>query len=123
MIAGVYLVIALLILTKLCDVVSTLQRLEHPHGETNPVARTTMLRVGTTKAVWTVFVLALIIIGISGWAAINGGKIMQALFIVAGVVISIIQGSVAHCNWTRRDNVITRRVRILHSFFSRIIPG
>lgn len=123
MIVCVYLVIALLVLTKLCDVISTLQRINHPHGETNPIARKTMLCFGTAKAVWIVFVLALIIIGISGWAAINGGKIMQALFIVAGVVISIIQGSVAYCNWTRRDNVITRQVRILHSGLSRIIPG
>ena len=123
MILCVYLVIALLIITKLCDVASTLQRLRHPHGETNPLARQTMLRVGTTKAVWIVFVLALIIIILAGWAAIKGGNIMQALFIVAGVVISIVQGSVAHCNWTRRENVITRRVRTLHSLLSWIIPG
>ena len=123
MILCVYLVIALLVLTKLCDVASTLQRIEHPHGEINPIARQTMLRVGTTKAVWIVFLLALIIIGLSAWASIKGGKIMQALFIVAGVVISIIQGSVAHCNWTGRDNAVTRRVRILHSLLSRIIPG
>ena len=123
MIAGVYLVVALLVLTKLCDVASTLHRLAHPHAETNPIARQTMLCVGTTNAVWSVFVLALIIIGIAGWAAINGGNIMQALFIFVGVAISIVQGSVAHCNWTGRDNIITRRVRILHSFLSRVLPG
>jgi hypothetical protein len=122
MILCVYLVIALLVLTKLCDVASTLQGLKHPYGETNPIARKTMLRVGTTKAVWVVFGLAFIIIGLAGWAAINGGNIMRALFIVAGVAISIVQGSVAHYNWTDRDNVITKRVRILHSFLSRILP-
>jgi hypothetical protein len=123
MIAGVYLVIALLVLTKLCDVTSTLQRLQNPHGETNPIVQQTMLRVGTTKAVWVVFVLALVIIGLAGWAAINGGSVIQAIFIVVGVMISIVQGAVAHCNWTGRDNAITRRVRILHSSLSRIIPG
>ena len=122
MIMCVYIVAALLVLTKLCDVVSTLQRLEHPQGETNPLARQTMLRFGRTKAVWIVFVLALIIIGLAGRAAGNGGNILQALFIVAGVAISIVQGSVAHCNWTGRDNAITMRVRILHPFLSRIIP-
>jgi hypothetical protein len=122
MIVAVYLVIAFLVLTKLCDVASTLQRLEHPREETNPIARQTMLRVGTTKAVWVVFVLALIIIGLAGWAAINGGNIMQALFIVAGVAISIVQGAAANCNWTGRDNAITRRVRILHSGLCRNIP-
>jgi predicted membrane chloride channel (bestrophin family) len=80
-----------------------------------------MIRVGTTKAVWVVFVLALIIIGLAGWAAIIGSSIMQALFILAGIAISIVQGSVAYCNWTGRDNVITKQVRILHSSLLRII--
>ena len=122
MIVCVYLVIALLVLTKLFDVASTLQRLEHPDAETNPIARQTMIRFGTTKAVLIVFVLAIIIIILAGWAAVNGGKIMQALFTVTGVAISIVQGSVAHCNWTGKDNFITRRVRTLHSFLSRITP-
>jgi hypothetical protein len=122
MIVCVCLVIALLILTKLCDVVSTLQRLEDPHAETNPIALGTILRFGTTKAVWIVFVLALSIIGLAGWAAINGDNITRALFIVAGVAISIVQGAVAHCNWKERDNFITRRARILHSYMSKIIP-
>lgn len=118
----VYLVIALLVVTKVCDVVSTSQRIVHPHGETNPIVRHMMIRVGTTKTVWVVFVLALIIIGLAGWAAIIGSIIMQALFILAGVAISIVQGSVAYGNWIGRDNIITRRVRILHSSLLRIIP-
>jgi len=122
MIVCVYLVIALLVLTKLFDVASTLQRLEHPDEETNPIARQTMFRFGTMKAVLIVFALALIIIILAGWAAINGGKTMQALFIVAGLSISIVQGSVAYANWTGRNNVITRQVRGLHSLLSRIIP-
>jgi hypothetical protein len=39
MIACVYLVLALLVLTKLGDVASTLHRIEHAHRETNPFAR------------------------------------------------------------------------------------
>ena len=103
MIVCVYLVIALLVLTKLFDVASTLQRLENPDEETNPIARQTMFRFGTKNAVLIVFVLALIIITLAGWAAINGGNIMQALFIFAGVSISIVQGSVAYSNWTGKD--------------------
>lgn len=118
----IYIVIALLVVTKLCDAVSTSQRIRHPHRETNPIARHMMIRVGTTKAVWVVFVLALIIIGLAGGAAISGGSSMQALFILAGVAISIVQGSVAYGNWTGRDNVITRQVRILHYSLLRIIP-
>jgi len=118
----VYLVIVLLVITKLCDVTSTLQKIAHPHGETNPIARQMMIRVGTTKAAWIVFALALIIIGLAGEAALKGGRIMQVPFIFAGIAISIIQGAVARCNWTGKDNGITRLVRLLHSSLIKTIP-
>ena len=82
----VYLVIALLVVTKFCDV-----------------------------AIWVVFVLSLIIIGVAGGAAVAGGNLMKFLFIIVGVAISIIQGAVAHCNWSGHENAITKRVRVLHS--------
>jgi len=117
----VYLVIALLVVTKFCDVASTVQRISHPDAETNPIARRMMIRVGTTKAIWSVFVLALIIIGVAGVAAVMGSKMMQTLFITVGVTISIVQGAVALCNWTGRENAITRRVRVLHTGLLRTI--
>jgi len=117
----VCLVIALLVATKLCDVASTVQRIGHPHAETNPIARRMMIGVGTTKAIWLVFVLALIIIGVAGGAALMGNTMMQALFIIVGVIISIVQGAVARCNWTGRDNAITRRVRVLHAGLLNIV--
>jgi len=111
----VYLVIALLVVTKLCDVASTAQRIGHSGAETNPIARRMMIRVGTGRAIWIVFILALIIIGIAGGAAVAGGNLMKSLFIVVGLAISIIQGAVAHCNWSGHENAITRRVRVLHA--------
>ena len=118
----VYFIALTLILTKVYDVASTLRRIAHPHEETNPIARHIMIRVGTKKGVWITFLLALVIIGLASVAALKGGKIMQVLFIFAGLAISIIQGSVAHCNYTGKDNVITRRVRVLHSSLPGIIP-
>ena len=111
----VYLVIAFLVVTKFCDVASTTQRIDHPVAETNPLARRMMMRVGTTRAIWIVFVLAMIIIGVAGGAAVAGGNLMKFLFIIVGVAISIIQGAVAHCNWSGHENAITKRVRVLHS--------
>jgi len=117
----VYLVIALLIITKLCDVLSTLHRNEKAHSETNPIAKHMMICVGTKKAIWLVFLLALIIIGIAGISAINGNMIMKALFICAGAAISFIQGAVAYCNWTGKDNAITKHIRIMHSSFHQLL--
>lgn len=110
----VYFVIALLVVTKLCDVASTAQRIGHSNAETNPIARRMMGCVGMTRAIWIVFVLALIIIAIAGAAAVAGGNLMKFLFIVVGVAISVIQGAVAHCNWSGHDNAITNRVRVMH---------
>ena len=117
----VYLVIALLVVTKFCDVASTAQRIDHPGAETNPLARRMMMRVGTTRAIWIVFVLAMIIIGVAGGAAVAGGNLMKFLFIIVGVAISIIQGAVAHCNWSGHENAITKRVRVLHASLLQFI--
>lgn len=112
-------VAALLVATKLLDVVSTLQRIGSPRAERNAIARYMMIRLGTASAAWLVFVLALIIIGVAFVAAMRGGTTMQALFIIVGMSISIVQGAVAYCNWTGRDNFITRHVRTLYGILSR----
>lgn len=110
----IYIVSAALALTKLADVVSTLQRIKHAGHESNPIARRLMFRLGTTTTIWLVFVLALIIIVVTGLGALRSGPALQAAFLVAGVAISIIQLAVAHSNWTRRDNLVTRMVRKAH---------
>jgi hypothetical protein len=46
---------------------------------------------------------------------------MQSLFIVAGAGISVVQAAVAHCNWTGRENLITKQIRIMHLALHRII--
>ncbi len=121
MITCVYLVILLLIVTKLCDVVSTQHRINHAQMETNPFARQIMYRFGTKKAVWIVFLVALIIISVAGLAALNGDRTIKILFVFAGVAISIIQGAAAHSNWTGKDNSITKHIRIMHSAFQRVL--
>ena len=120
MILCVCAVAALLAVTKLLDVVSTLQRIDYPRAERNAIARYMMIRLGTRSAAWLVFVLVLIIIGVASVAAMRGGTTMQALFIIVGVSISIVQGAVAHCNWTGRDNFITRHVRIIYAVLFRM---
>ena len=84
MIACVYLVIVLLVLTKLGDVASTLHRIEHAERETNPFARHMMIRIGTVKAVWIVLLLAIVIIGVCAVAALNGGLIYAMAFYCCG---------------------------------------
>jgi len=121
MILGVYLVMTLLVVTKLLDVLSTAQKIGYPLDETNPIARRMMRHAGTGRTIWLFFFLALAIISTAGWTAIAGGIIIQASFMALGLIISIVQGAVAHCNWTGQSNLITRRVNTLHLSLHKII--
>ena len=115
----VYGVIALLIATKLLDVLSTLVKIRHVNSETNPFARGLMQRLGTQRTVWLVFILAAAIISVAGFAALRGGPLMQIVFILFGSAIAVVQAAVAHANWTDADNRITHQVRHLYALLGR----
>lgn len=119
MIACVYIVFALLTVTKFMDVISTLHRVGHASAETNPLAQKIMFSIGMPRAVWGIYIVALAIIVISAIAALKGGLIMQILFVVIGSVISAVQASVAHYNWTGRDSAISKYVRLMHNALHR----
>ena len=114
--AGVWLVAGLLALTKFCDVVSTSRRIRGLGEETNPFARGLMRRVGVQRAIWIVFALALAIIGAATWWVLGSRDAwwLKAGYILAGLAISGVQWAVAHCNWTGRENAVTRRLRTVH---------
>jgi len=119
----VMLVLALLVLTKLCDVLSTIANIRHPDGETNPIARRMMRGMGMSCAAWLVFAVAMVIVGVSAWMALEGGSGVKASFIVVGVAISVVQAAVAHHNWTRRPNAVSRLVMRLHAVLARFRGG
>ena len=62
----VYLVISLLIITKLMDVLSTIIRIKHPQIETNPLARKLMTKIGIKMTAWIVFSIVVIIVLVLG---------------------------------------------------------
>ena len=115
----VYIVIGLLVATKLLDALSTLARIRHVDAETNSFARGLMQRLGTRRTVWLVAILAAAIISVAGFAALRGGPLMQVVFIIAGIAIAVVQAAVAHANWTGADNRITRQVRALYALLGR----
>jgi hypothetical protein len=112
-----------LVLTKLLDVLSTLYVIKDVRDETNPLARGLMSRVGPRKAIWAVFILALGIIVVASALALRGGTVMQTLFLIAAILISLIQGAVALSNWQGKDNFITKYVRTGFSVLQRLLRG
>lgn len=114
MIYTIFVVTFLLVITKLMDVLSTIQRVTSASQETNPIARTFMNIFGTKRAIWIVFTISLLTIAISALSVITLGLFPQITFIVLGCFISVVQGSVADSSWRGRDNFITKYVRIMH---------
>lgn len=109
-----------LIITKLADVISTLRHIRGTHHESNPFARRIMQRIGITPAVWMVFGLSLIIIGVTTYVALASHWLIQIAFIMLGVFVSYVQAAVAHSNATQRDNTITRTIRqMLYRWYGR----
>jgi len=108
---AIYLVAALLVVTKLFDVVSTLKNIRHAGHEANPWARRLMQKLGIRTSVWLFFALAVAIIVLATGLALEYGVIMQLAFILLGTAIAFVQGAVAWQNLTGRENFITSRVR------------
>lgn len=113
-------VAVLLLITKLADAVTTMHCLNSSAQETNPFARHIMGRIGSGKAVWFIFALAAVIIVASLAVALHSGPLMQAAFIAVGFPIAIVQAAVAHCNWTGRNNRITRQIFRFHAALNRL---
>lgn len=105
-----YIVMLLLIITKLLDVSSTIKRITHPSIESNPFAKRLMVRFGIRSTAWGVFGLVVLITLIAGRIALDGQQDLEFLFIGFGIFVSIVQFSVAQNNWTRKPNLITKWV-------------
>jgi hypothetical protein len=80
-----------------------------------------MYRWGPKITVWIVFIVALVIIGVAGGVAFTMGPVFQAIFIVFGTFVSVVQFAVARANWTGRDNLITRLIRKRYFSIQKLI--
>ncbi|MBW6471708.1 MAG: hypothetical protein K0B14_01170 [Anaerolineaceae bacterium] len=119
----VYLLIALLIISKLMDVLSTIVRIKHPQIETNPLARKMMTKIGIKTTAWIVFGIVVLIVILMGRIALKADVYFQIFFLAFGFVLSIIQFAVALNNWTRRTNFITRLVLMYHRKINSMFRG
>ena len=104
---AIWIVIGLLVITKFMDTYTTMRRIQGISHETNPVARKLMGRLGVKPAIWAIFGLAMVIISLAGWLALNLGAIFQVVFIVVGLFVVVVQAAAAQANWTGRQNAVT----------------
>ena len=119
----VMIVVILLVISKLMDVLSTLSRIRSVNVESNPIARGLMQKMGIKTSVWLIFLVSLTIILIAGSIALSFGILYQVFFVLMGLLVSIVQFSVAHSNWTGKGNLITRYLLRFHKFINQIMKA
>ncbi len=118
----IYITTILLVATKFLDCYSTNKGLTIINMETNPIARKIMNCFGKKNAIWTIFFLALIIITICSYTAIIvNSAIYKISFIILGLLISLIQLSVAITNFGKKYNTITKQIYIFHKILEKFL--
>ena len=116
---AVWIVAGLIIGSKFLDCLTTSMKITSINQEQNPIARKFMHCMGVQSTIWLIFGLSIIIVGISIWLLFNfyNSFMYKIGFICFGACIAIIQFAVAHTNYTRRLNVITRFLMKRYSWY------
>lgn len=113
----------LVVLTKLFDVLSTLKRIRHYSGETNPFVNRMMRVFGIRVTVWFVFGLVVAIMIYTIWASFDTTLRFQIIYLVFCIFITVIQGAVAHSNWYGKLNPITNGVINIHQQINKLFKN
>lgn len=116
----VWVTTGLLVLTKIADGVTTAVRIRGVGDEQNPVAAFLMAKVGVRSTIALFVGVALAVIFVATLAAIFM-PYFGWLFVPWGLAIAVIQGAVAHSNWTGRNNPIVARLYIAASALRRLL--
>jgi hypothetical protein len=105
-----FIVAALVLFTKYLDCQTTLLRIKFPNQEKNPIARKYMTQYGIKNVIWGVFILTIVIVTLSTFLLFKyyDSYNYKMIFISTGILVSIIQFAVAHANFTKNQNIITK---------------
>jgi len=100
----------LIIISKFFDCYTTLVRITHYTQEKNLLARRLMKKYGIKQVIISIFIINLIIVGISLYLMlfIYNTLFWQIIYIIISLVISILQFAVSHTNHTRKLNIFTK---------------
>ncbi len=107
----IYFTAVLLLISKFLDCYTTQVRIgDNIELEKNPLANRLMRSIRINETIWLFFLIAAIIICFSTWLLfqLNAGIFYKSAFILTGLFISGVQFAVAHSNYYKRSNIITR---------------
>jgi len=108
----VYIVSALLIISKFLDCYTTSKNIQSVAHESNPIARKLMNKFGIKTTIWAIFVLTIFIVIFSLFLinSLFNTFTYKLLFVLTGLFVSVIQFAAAHSNKNQRLNFITRLI-------------
>jgi amino acid transporter len=100
----------LIIVSKFLDCQTTASRITNPMQEQNPITRKLMLRFGTMKVIWFIFIISILIVLLSLWLIFGfyTSNFHKLTYIIGGMFVSLVQFAVAHTNKTMELNLITK---------------
>ena len=100
----------LIIVSKFLDCQTTASRITNPMQEQNPITRKLMLRFGTMKVIWFIFIICILIVLLSLWLIFGfyTSNFHKLTYIIGGMFVSLVQFAVAHTNKTMELNLITK---------------
>lgn len=106
----IWIISFLLIGSKFLDCYTTSTQITSLRQERNPKARKMMELLGIQPAIWIMFGLTILIVGISVWLLFTSlnTTFYKVIFLMLGTVIAWMQLAVAHSNHTKRLNAFTR---------------
>lgn len=106
----IYIISALIIISKFLDCYTTTSQITSVTQERNPLARKVMKRFGIHTTIWVIFGFTIIIVGISIWLLFSfyDSIFYKVIYIALGLVVALTQFAVAHTNKTKRLNIFTR---------------
>ena len=113
----------LVIITKLLDVLSTIKRIRHYSGESNPIASRLMRKFGIRITSWFIFGVVLTIMIYTMWASFDTPPGFQLTFVFLCLIISAIQGAVAISNWSGTPNAVTKKVVLIHQKINSLLQS
>jgi len=101
---------AAIIISKFLDCWTTSIKITNVDQEANPLARKLFGIFGSHKTIWFIFGISVLIVSLSHWLLLTfyHRALYKILYIIIGLIVSIVQLAVAHTNWTRRLNFFTK---------------
>ena len=107
---AIWAVSFLIIATKFLDCYTTAKQIRSIAQEQNPLAGFLMKKFGVRTAIWTIFVLSILIVftAVSLLDQFGDGPLYKWAYIIIGLWIAITQFAVAHTNHTKRLNLFTK---------------